>query len=140
MTRPNDPQRRRGDEGFTLLEVLIAMIILSVGLLAIEGLAVGAASTTASASRRSQYAEQATDYMERTLSALREGQGANDATVTLRDNSGASAATLTVTVTDRGVLAAPSPANRRWDVMVRVIPTSTTRLADSVNLVASVIQ
>lgn len=140
MTRPNDPQRRRGDEGFTLLEVLIAMIILSVGLLAIEGLAVGAARTTASAARRSQYAEQATDYMERTLSALREGQGANNSTVDLRDNSGARAATLTVTVTDRGTLAAPSPANRRWDVSVRVIPINTARLADSVSLVASVIQ
>jgi prepilin-type N-terminal cleavage/methylation domain-containing protein len=140
VTRHSDPPRRRGDEGFTLLEVLIAMIILSVGLLALEGLAVGAARTTASASRRSQYAEQATDYMERTLSALREGQGAANATVPLLDNSGTRAANLTVTVTDRGVLASPSPANRRWDVTVRVIPTNTSRLADSVNLVASVIQ
>lgn len=139
MPRPSDP-RPRGDAGFTLLEVLIAMVILSVGLLALEGLAVGAARTTASASRRSQYTEQATDYMERTLSALREGQGANNSTVYLNDNSGGRAATLSVTVTDRGTLAAPSPANRRWDVQVRVIPTLSSRLADSVNLVASVIQ
>jgi prepilin-type N-terminal cleavage/methylation domain-containing protein len=138
VKRPSD--RRRGDAGFTLLEVLIAMVILSVGLLALEGLAVGAAKTTASASRRSRYAEVATDTMERTLSRLREGQGSSGGSYTLRDNSGASAATVTITVTDGGVLASPSPSNRRWDVRVRVIPTNTTRLADSVNLVASVIQ
>ena len=138
MTPPSRP--RRGDAGFTLLEVLIAMVILSVGLLAIEGMAVGAAKTSASSARRSRYTEVATDYLERTLSALREGQGASSSSSTLRDNSGASAATLTITVTDQGQLSSPSPSNRRWDVQVRVIPTNTTRLADSVNLVASVIQ
>ena len=138
MTRPTDPGR--GSAGFTLIEVLIAMVILSVGLLALEGLAVGAARTTASSARRSRYAEVATDNMERTLSSLREGQGAASSSFTLNDNSGAGAATVSITVTDGGTLAAPSPANRRWDVQVRVIPVSTQRLADSVNLVASVIQ
>lgn len=139
MTPPSDP-RRRGDAGFTLLEVLMAMVILSVGLLAIEGMAVGAAKTSASAARRSRYTEVATDTLERTLSRLREGQGASSGSYTLRDNSGASAATVTITVTDGGALASPSPSNRRWDVQVRVMPTSSSRLADSVNLVASVIQ
>jgi type IV pilus assembly protein PilV len=138
VKRPSDPNR--GDAGFTLIEVLIAMVIHSVGLLALAGLAVGAAKTTASSARRSRYAEVATVTLERTLSRLREGQGSASSSYVLRDNSGASAATVSITVTDGGALAAPSPANRRWDVRVRVIPTNTTRLADSVNLVASVIQ
>jgi type IV pilus modification protein PilV len=138
VKRPSEPPRRSA--GFTLIEVLIAMVILSVGLLALEALAVGAARTTASSSRRSRYAEAATDTLERTLSRLREGQGSASSSYTLLDNSGRAAATVTITVTDGGALAAPSPPNRRWDVSVRVIPINTTRLADSVNLVASVIQ
>ena len=138
MTRRIEPPRR--DAGFTLIEVLIAMVILSVGLLALEGLSVSAARTTASSSRRSRYAEVATDTLERTLSRLREGQGSASSSYTLLDNSGRAAATVTITVTDGGALAAPSPPHRRWDVRVRVIPINSTRLADSVNLVASVIQ
>lgn len=130
----------RANAGFTLVEVLIAMVILSVGLLALEGLAVSSARTTAAASRRSRYTEVATDTLERTLSRLREGQGASSGSYTLRDPAGNSAATVNVTVTDGGALPAPSPALRRWDVSVRVIPTVTSRLADSVNLTASVIQ
>ncbi len=131
---------RRASAGFSLIEVLIAMVILSVGLLALEGLSVSAARTTASSYRRSRYAEAATDVMERTLSALREGQGAANSSTTLANASGADEATLSVAVTDNGQLAAPSPPLRRWDVTVRVIPLATTRLADSVNLTASVIQ
>lgn len=131
---------RHASGGFTLIEVLIAMVILSMGLLALEGLSVSAARTTASSSRRSRYAEVATDTLERTLSRLREGQGSAGGSFTLANASGAAEATVTVTVTDNGQLAAPSPPIRSWDVSVRVIPLLTTRLADSVNLTASVIQ
>ena len=34
----NSPERRRADEGFTLIEVLICTLILTVGMLAIAGL------------------------------------------------------------------------------------------------------
>jgi type IV pilus assembly protein PilV len=138
VTQPND--LRRHDAGFSLLEVLIAMVILTVGLLALEGLAVGAAKATASASRRSRYAEVATDTLERTMSRLSEGQGATTSSYYLTNPDGSNAAMVNITVTDGGVLAAPSPANRIWNVNVRVIPTVSSRLADSVNLTASVIQ
>ena len=139
MKRPSD-LAPRDRAGFTLIEVLIAMVILSVGLLALEGVAVSAARMTASASRRSRYVEVATDTLERTLSRLREGQGVsgNSTSFLLQDKGGSNVATVNVDVTDGGALT--SPAIRRWDVTVRVIPTQTTRLADSVNLTASVIQ
>jgi prepilin-type N-terminal cleavage/methylation domain-containing protein len=138
VTRPTDRARR--DAGFTLIEVLIAMVILSVGLLALEGMAVGAARTVAASSRRSVYAEAATDAMERTLGSLREGQAVAGGSSYLRDPSGANAATLIITAAGSGTLAAPSPPIQRWDVKVRVIPLNSARLADSVSLVASVIQ
>jgi prepilin-type N-terminal cleavage/methylation domain-containing protein len=130
----------RADAGFSLIEVLIAMVILSVVLLSLKGLSVSAARTTASATRRSRYVEVATDTLERTLSRLREGQGAAGGSYVIKDATGADAATVSLTVTDNGQLAAPSPPIRRWDVTVRVIPLLTARLADSVNLTASVIQ
>lgn len=145
QTRPVRPRasgrsRARGAAGFTLIEVLIAMIILSVGLLALEGLAGAAARTTASSGRRSVYAEAAVDTLERTLGRLREGLGAAGGSYYLRAPSGANAARVFVTVAGGDSLAAPSPPLRRWDVSVRVIPLDPARLADSVSLVGSVIQ
>jgi type IV pilus modification protein PilV len=138
VTPRND--RSRPDAGFTLLEVLIAMVILSVGLLALEGLTVGSAKVTASANRRSRYAEVATDTLERTLSRLAEGQAVTNSSFYVNNNAGSSTALATVTITDGGTLAPPSPANHRYDVSVRVIPTVSTRLSDSVSLSASVIR
>jgi type IV pilus modification protein PilV len=136
---PRNDSRRR-EAGFTLIEVLIAMVILSVGLLALEGMAVGSAKVTASANRRSRYAEVATDTLERVLSRLAEGQAvSSSSSFYVTNTSGSNTAQATVTVTDGGTLSAPSPANHRYDVSVRVIPTVSTRLADSVNLSASVI-
>ena len=136
MTQPSNP---RADAGFTLVEVLIAMVILSVGLLALEGMAVGAAKVTASASRRSTYAEAATDTLERTLSRLAEGQAVTpNSSYYLTAPNGSNAATVSITVTNGG--ATVSPVTQRWDVNVRVIPILSTRLADSVNLTASVIR
>jgi type IV pilus assembly protein PilV len=136
VTHRND--RSRPDAGFTLLEVLIAMVILSVGLLALEGLTVGSAKVTASANRRSRYAEVATDTLERTLSRLAEGQAVTNSSFYVNSNSGSSTALATVTITPG--LTATSPATSSWNVLVRVIPTVSTRLSDSVSLSASVIR
>lgn len=138
MTRRND--RPPADAGFSLLEVLVAMVILSVGLLALEGVAVGAARTSAHASRRSMYTAVATDALERTMSALREGQAAPASPIGITGTSGRTIAYAAVTVVDNGVLASPSPPQRQYDVSVKVTPVLTADAADSVSLVASVVR
>ena len=67
----------RGREGFTLVEVLVAMIILAVGLLALEALGIGAARAVASADVQSEYTALATERMEETLVRIRQGLDLN---------------------------------------------------------------
>ena len=138
MKRPSDAAR--ADAGFSLIEVLIAMVILSVGLLALEGLSIGAARVTAHASRRSLYTEQATDALERSLSALREGQAVAGGDADVKNASGQKVATLTLSTASTALLTSPAVPMRRWDVTVRVIPVKTADRNDSVNVVGSVIQ
>jgi len=133
-------ERPPANAGFSLLEVLVAMVILSVGLLALEGVAVGAARTTAHASRRSLYTAVATDALERTMAGLREGQATVGGTTAVTNASGRTIANAVVAITDNGALAAPSPPLRRYDVTVTVTPTSTADAADRVSLVGSVIR
>lgn len=137
MTRRSDA--RRPDAGFSLIEVLIAMVILSVGLLALEGLSVGSAKMTARAARRSYYTTQAADAMERTLSALREGQAAATGTTDVKNTQGTTIAKSTVSTTSTAI-SAGGLALTRYDVTVRVVPVTTTELTDSVNMVGSVIR
>lgn len=138
MKRPSDAPAR--DAGFSLIEVLIAMVILSVGLLALEGLSIGAARTTAHAARRSLYTEQATDVLERSLSALREGQAVAGGDTDVRNAVGNKVATLSLSTASTTLLSSPAVPMRRWDVTVRVIPVKSTELTDSVTVVGSVIQ
>jgi type IV pilus modification protein PilV len=65
-------ERRRpmGREGFTLIEVLMAMVILAVGLLALEAMGIGAARAVARADERSAYTALATDELERALARV----------------------------------------------------------------------
>jgi prepilin-type N-terminal cleavage/methylation domain-containing protein len=110
-----DPRRRRG--GFTLIEVLIAIVILAVGLLALEAMGIGAARAVARAGESSEYTALATDKMERALNLARQGQtpppedvvldGARVQTSTVVTAAGTrNLYTVTVTVTP--------PANRGW--------------------------
>lgn len=57
--------------GFTLIEVLVAMLILSIGLLGLEALGIGAARSVAFADRQSEYARVASTYLEGGLEPLR---------------------------------------------------------------------
>ena len=64
--------RRSGEEGFTLIEVLVAMVILAVGLLGLEALGIGAARAVAMADRQSCYATLASDSLEAALHQIRQ--------------------------------------------------------------------
>jgi type IV pilus modification protein PilV len=59
-------------DGFTLIEVLIAMVILSIGLLGLEALGIGAARANAVAERQSEHAVIAADSLESALDQLRQ--------------------------------------------------------------------
>lgn len=61
-----------GREGFSLVEVLVAMVILAIGLLALEALGIGAARAVARADAQSEYTALATQRMEETLMRVRQ--------------------------------------------------------------------
>ncbi|MEX2582606.1 MAG: prepilin-type N-terminal cleavage/methylation domain-containing protein [Gemmatimonadota bacterium] len=67
----SDPLRDTG--GFSLIEVLVAMVVLAVGLLGLEALGIGAARSLALAERQSGYATIASDSLESGLHQLRSG-------------------------------------------------------------------
>lgn len=89
--------RRRplGREGFTLVEVLVAMIILAVGLLALESMGIGAARMVARADRQGEYTAMATADLEAALNQFR-ASGAVGAAVR---NEGPATVTRSVTST-----------------------------------------
>lgn len=105
-----DLEPRTGREGFTLVEVLVAMVILAIGLLALEAMGIGAARAVARADIQSEYTAVATDRMEQALSLIRQGvpvtglsdglTGAGVTTVVDEDDLGdVTSYTVTVTVT-----------------------------------------
>jgi prepilin-type N-terminal cleavage/methylation domain-containing protein len=60
-------RRVRGQDGFTLIEVLIAMVILAVGLLGLEALGIGAARLVGRAERQGDYINAASTRLEATM-------------------------------------------------------------------------
>lgn len=68
-----EPIATNAESGFTLIEVLAAMIILAVGLLALEGLGIGAARMISMADRQSEHATLASDSLESALHQIRRG-------------------------------------------------------------------
>lgn len=61
----------RGENGFTLIEVMVAMLILAIGLLGLEALGLGAARSLTRAKRQSSFATLASDSLESALHQLR---------------------------------------------------------------------
>ena len=59
--------------GFTLIEVLVAMVLLSVGLLGLEALGIRAAQSVAFAKRQSEFTRVAATELEEGLQLLRQG-------------------------------------------------------------------
>lgn len=68
-----ETRARSGEEGFTLIEVLVAMLILAFGLLGLEALGIGAARSVAMADRQSEFATLAATSLEEALELLRAG-------------------------------------------------------------------
>lgn len=74
--------KTRGKQGgFTLIEVLVAMLILAIGLLGLESLGIGAARSVNLASRQGDYATAASDTLESILAQLRRGVAVTDPAV-----------------------------------------------------------
>lgn len=138
-TEPNRPPARGGARGgFTLIEVLIALVILSVGLLGLEALGIGAARMVNLAQRESEWAALGTQHLEATLADLREA-GAADSTglfvdVDDREND--------VRVSVSTVTLNADTGQRRHDVTVTIIPEDRGWVGpqDSIRMVGSVIE
>jgi prepilin-type N-terminal cleavage/methylation domain-containing protein len=62
--------RRDGREGFTLVEVLAAMIILAIGLMGLQSLGIYAARSVTLAQRQSEYALVATRHLEAAVDSI----------------------------------------------------------------------
>jgi type IV pilus modification protein PilV len=126
----------RGAAGFSLIEVLIAMVILAVGLLALESMGIGASRMVARAQVQSEYSAIAADTLERTLNRIRGGAGvAVNQTWTV--SRGATARLVTSSAAVGG-----STALNLWTVTVTITPptTGTLRASDGVTLRSNAIQ
>lgn len=64
-------QHVRSREGFTLIEVLVAMVILAVGLLGLEALGIGAARAVTLAEKQTEYSTLASRHLEVALDSIR---------------------------------------------------------------------
>ena len=136
MTEQSTTPARAGREGFTLIEVLIAMVILAVGLLALESMGIGASRMVARAQAQSEYSAIAADTLERTLNRIRGGAGAT-ANQTWTVSRGASANLVVTSAAVGG-----GTALTLWTVTVTITPSTTGVLksSDGVTLRSNVIQ
>ncbi|HEX2187857.1 MAG TPA: prepilin-type N-terminal cleavage/methylation domain-containing protein [Longimicrobiaceae bacterium] len=67
----NEPARLRSTDGFTLVEVLAAMMILAVGMLGLEALGIGASRLIVRAEKESRVSTLAATQLERALREVR---------------------------------------------------------------------
>lgn len=130
-----DRSRAAGEGGFTLIEVLIAMVILAVGLMGLEALGVGASRMVNRAERQGALVAVASDTLERTLSRFRTAASpaalpdVSQAFLTSRND------TIRVSVTGTGT--------RLRAVSVTAIPSpssSVLKRADSLRITGNVFQ
>lgn len=129
--------RMRNANGFTLIEVLAAMVILAVGLLALESLGIGAASAVRRADVKTTYTAVATDEMEQAINELHR----TPAIVQNRTRTTDTGARVYRTVTTAAVA---GTTYNLYTVQVRVLPPATPTGAiksmDSVNVVSNVVR
>lgn len=84
--KPQDIDRTRAQHGFTLLEVMIALAIFAVGILAVSAMQINSINQNAAARIQTEATTVATDAMERLL-ALPYDHSQLDADVTLNPHS-----------------------------------------------------
>jgi len=118
--------------GFSLIEVLIAMVILAVGLLAIEAMAIGASRMVAGGDRNTEYALLATQRLETQLMRVRTttlNPQASDSTV--------NGVRVQVVPTSTAVAGVAASGGTLWTISVTVTPPSTVTNVQPVTVVAS---
>jgi prepilin-type N-terminal cleavage/methylation domain-containing protein len=77
----------RSRQGFTIIEVLIALMILAIGLLGLEALSIGASRHVTRAQRLGDYNTLATTELEKALARLRRDAVVGDTTSTFTGGS-----------------------------------------------------
>lgn len=143
---PTSPPLPRDAAGFTLIEVLIAMVVLAVGLLGLEALGIGASRAVNRAERTSSYAFVASDTLERTLSRIRRGDVVADGTtrgvVRPSDTERRYQDSLRITVSTTPIPATTTtPARVLRTVSVTIVPDPSSKLLtrrDSLRLLGNV--
>jgi prepilin-type N-terminal cleavage/methylation domain-containing protein len=109
------------EAGFTLIEVLVAMVILSVGLLGLEALGIGAARSVVSADNQTRMATAATRAMEAKQQEVRRAPGS----VTTGEQCGVDPDTGLYLCTDvQTRLSSSGLAERSAHITVRVAKSS----------------
>jgi prepilin-type N-terminal cleavage/methylation domain-containing protein len=124
ITRKTPPL---GEEGFTLIEVLAAMVILAVGLLALEALGIGAARTLALAESGNELVAAGTTAMENAQQRVRRELSTPPSAVTTGESCAPQPPSLTVCtdVQTRASLGAIPSRNARVSVTVTTSRTGT---------------
>lgn len=107
------PPAPAGRGGFSLIEVLIAMVVLAVGLLALESLAIGASRSIATANRMTEYTLIASQRLETVQERVRSGLAAPSGVEVLANG------TTVQTVVQQNV-----QAGSLWTITVTVTPPS----------------
>jgi type IV pilus modification protein PilV len=133
----------RGDAGFSLIEVLIAMIILSVGLLALESLGIGAARTVHRAQVQSTYTATAGDLMEKTLVRIEQAPTTAIADTAYTGANGERVWRTATTTAMAGTTRTGGGTMNVWSIVVRVLPPTNLGVlaaSDSVRLTSNVIR
>lgn len=110
-TEQRAPRLPRGKDGFTLVEVLIAMVILAVGLMSLEALGIGAARLVGRSERQGDFLAHATSRLETTMAQIRQSPTTTPAADRTEQIPGASLRTRA------------SVSGRLWTVTVTVTPT-----------------
>ena len=108
---------KREQSGFTLIEVLIAMLVLAFGLLGLEALGIAAARSISLAERQSGFAMVAADSLESAMHQLRQQVIPNQFCQTNLDYGDRLSRSINI----------GNPQLAR--VTVRVLPGSTTTMA-----------
>jgi prepilin-type N-terminal cleavage/methylation domain-containing protein len=122
-----DIERLRGEEGFTLIEVLAAMVILAVGLLSLEALGIGAARSLAVAETKNEIVSSATTMMEEGQQAIRRQLSDANPVPTgqfCRTDAG-SGYYVCMTIHTRNTLGTLAPGNARIVVTAKKSPSSS---------------